>query len=334
MSHPSGPNSPYPGADATGSSRAINAASQTVGASASQTGNDDALQSPSSVAHHRHRRHNQPLAQHINKPLRRHEWSSRNRVWTRAALRRERIDFFDTRVTGRQEVWQTIHVALGVLWTADAAVRYGQHSGLPASEEADPAIALATAQTILDAADITLPTGDLAQGAYDVLGNYYSLPEHIVSDPLNISLRPEPADANLEDAKAGMDASEETIEDRVEDDNESERRREEKGKAVVDERDLITIRARLSDGSKDVNVKATEGENVRVVARRVAEQAQVSWARPPHRDPLNLAINQKQLAPNKKIRIAYMGRILKEGSPLVEQGWKQGHVINALVFNR
>jgi len=291
MSHPSGPNSPYPGADATGSSRAINAASQTVGTSASQTGNDDALQSPSSVVHRRHRHHNQPLSQHINKPLRRHEWSSRNRVWTRTALRRERIDFFDTRVTGRQEVWQTIRAALEVLWTADAAVRYGQHSGLPASEEADPAIALATAQTILDAADITLPTGDLAQGAYDVLGNYYSLPEHIVSDPLNIPLRPEPADDNLEDTKVGMNTSEEILEDGAEDGNELERRREEKGKAVVDERDLITIRARLSDGSKDVNVKATEYENVRVIARRVAEQAQVSWSRPLNCDSLNLVID-------------------------------------------
>lgn len=29
-----------------------------------------------------------------------------------------------------------------------------------------------------------------------------------------------------------------------------------------------------------------------------------------------------------------MGKILLEGSPLPEQGWKQGHIINALVFNR
>lgn len=29
-----------------------------------------------------------------------------------------------------------------------------------------------------------------------------------------------------------------------------------------------------------------------------------------------------------------MGKILKENAPLAAQGWKQGHVINALVFNR
>jgi len=41
-----------------------------------------------------------------------------------------------------------------------------------------------------------------------------------------------------------------------------------------------------------------------------------------------------QLPPNKKVRIAYMGKILKEGATLPIQGWKQGHVVNALVFNR
>jgi hypothetical protein len=29
-----------------------------------------------------------------------------------------------------------------------------------------------------------------------------------------------------------------------------------------------------------------------------------------------------------------MGKILKDGSSLEAQGWQDGHVINALVFNR
>jgi hypothetical protein len=41
-----------------------------------------------------------------------------------------------------------------------------------------------------------------------------------------------------------------------------------------------------------------------------------------------------KLHSSKKIRIAYMGKILQENSSLMSQGWKQGHVINALVFNR
>jgi len=194
-------------------------------------------------------------------------------------LRRERTDFFDTRVTGRQEIWQTIRAALEVLWIADEAGLGGLQEREGATDgpsEQDPAIALATAQTILDAADITLPTGDLAQGAYDALGNYYSLPEHIVSDPLNTSRRPgSPDDAGLEDAKTDLTAGDETTE-REDGDGEAERRREEKGKAVVDVRDQITIRARLSDGSKDVNVSVGKQDNIRTIAMRVAEGAQVS----------------------------------------------------------
>lgn len=36
----------------------------------------------------------------------------------------------------------------------------------------------------------------------------------------------------------------------------------------------------------------------------------------------------------KKIRIAYMGKMLQETLSLPEQGWQSGHVVNALVFPR
>lgn len=29
-----------------------------------------------------------------------------------------------------------------------------------------------------------------------------------------------------------------------------------------------------------------------------------------------------------------MGKMLKEGLPLEEQGWRSGHIVNALVFTR
>ncbi|KAH6856370.1 hypothetical protein B0I37DRAFT_351440 [Chaetomium sp. MPI-CAGE-AT-0009] len=289
LSRDGGPNSPYPGGAATGSGRAINEATQTAGASSSQTGVDESLPSGSQ---RRRRQSHQPLNQHINKPLRRHEWVSRDRQWTPEALRRERIEFFDTRVSGRAEIWQTLRAALEVLWAADEVARNGQQhrtseDGGPSEE--DPVVALATAQSIIDAADITLPTGDLYNGAYDAFGNYYQLSHHIVADPSNL-LRGSTED--LGDAKADLAPGEET--EREYGDDEVERRREEKGKAVVDIRDQITIRARLSDGSRDVSVV---------------------------------------LQSNKKIRIAYMGKILEDGSPLMAQGWKQGHVINALVFS-
>lgn len=33
-----------------------------------------------------------------------------------------------------------------------------------------------------------------------------------------------------------------------------------------------------------------------------------------------------------KMKIAYLGKILKENETLLGQGWREGHVVNALVF--
>ncbi len=41
-----------------------------------------------------------------------------------------------------------------------------------------------------------------------------------------------------------------------------------------------------------------------------------------------------QTPSTKKIRIAYMGKMLKEGISLEDQGWQTDHIVNALVFNR
>jgi hypothetical protein len=172
-----------------------------------------------------------------------------------------------------------LHAALEILWIADEAARNGQSARRVSEDdgpsEEDPAVALATAQSILDAADITLPTGDLYNGAYDAFGNYYQLPHHIVSDPTNLVWRPGGTeDDDLDDSKADLEG-EEPIEGRHDPDDETERRREEKGKAVVDIRDQITVKARLSDGSKDVNVAVDKADTVRYLARLIAEEAQV-----------------------------------------------------------
>lgn len=36
----------------------------------------------------------------------------------------------------------------------------------------------------------------------------------------------------------------------------------------------------------------------------------------------------------QRIRIVYLGRMLRENEPLVDQGWKPGQVINAMVVAR
>jgi hypothetical protein len=192
--------------------------------------------------------------------LRRHEWTSRDRTWTKTELAKERAAFFDTRVTGRPEIWQTIHAALQVLWD-------------PRSQDAqdDGSNGLATAQMILSAAEVSLPTGDLANGVYDALGNYYQLPEWAVSDPQNIQ----------EDQATGSKGDISTMGDNTAadeelSDDEIDGKKQEKGKEVDEVKELVKLRARLSENGQDVNVDISESETVRSVAKKIALEADVS----------------------------------------------------------
>jgi len=280
--------SPYPTQGPSSSSRAI---------TSSQPQSQAALPRPSTHASsHSNRQHHQhaaPLSTHINRPLKLHVWTSSPRVWTRKELDRERTEFFDTRVTGRPEIWQTIKGVLEVLWSG--------------GDQDDTDGGLGTAQQILDAAGITIPTGDIANGAYDSLGAFYPVPEHIVSDPQNLVALPARVSDDEED-KSGEETAEEHV-----DEDEILRRREEKGKAVVNAKDLITIRAKLSDRDEiPVKVTISKEDSVRLVARKILEES--------------------DLSPPKHIRIAYFGKILKDNQTLGAQGWKDEHVLNALVF--
>lgn len=131
------------------------------------------------------------------------------------------------------------------------------------------------AQGILDASGVTIPTGDLANGAYDEMGNLYQIPEQVISDPVNMALASQDiAGGKTEGAKTG----EETDEDEV------ERRREEKGKGVLKNGDSVKVRARLSDrGGPDVIVLLGKEQNVRVLVRRVQEEAGVKQSYVLHR---------------------------------------------------
>ncbi len=127
---------------------------------------------------------------------------------------------------------------------------------------------------MLTAAEISLPTGNLVNGVYDAFGNYYSLPEWVVSDPQNIledeSDKDEPLsrvrDSDKEDG--GDDDANGT-------DEETQRRREEKGKGVVDAREQIKLRARLSETGQDITVTVDKTDSVRTVVRRIASASAV-----------------------------------------------------------
>ena len=124
---------------------------------------------------------------------------------------------------------------------------------------------ITTAQSILDAAAITVPTGDLKNGAYDEAGNLYQMPEHVISDPQNV------ISDHQEEIKKGEGSNEVT-----DDDEAIERKREEKGKSVLKAGDTIKVRARLSDrGGPDVVILLGKDQVVRMLVRRVQEEANV-----------------------------------------------------------
>ena len=168
-------------------------------------------------------------------------WTARRR-WNRRDLDREREEFFHTRVSGREEIWSALQTVVGLM--ADGEV--------------------VTAQGIIDASGVTLPTGDLINGAYDEVGNFYQMPEHIVSDPTNMSSQD---DHSKGEAVA---TAEETDED------EAERKREEKGKNVLKIGESIKVRARLSDrGGPDVMIVLGKDQSVKTLSRRIQEETGV-----------------------------------------------------------
>jgi len=200
------------------------------------------------------------------------------------------VEFFDTRVTGRSEVWQSLHAALGFLWEGGTD-------------------ALVNAQALLAAAEITVPSGNLAGQVYDSLGALYSLPEHIVSDPTNLRSDEEDEGGRNDgggSARDDSDGSQETTESmRI-------RRREDKGKAVEPpESELIRVKVRLSDGRQDIVMKVAKDESIRSLQRRI--------------------LDDSGLPPDKRIKIIYMGRHLKETSSLLSENWVEGHVVNAFL---
>ena len=165
-------------------------------------------------------------------------------MWTPKALQREREEFFDTRVSGSQEVW-------GCLRIVTELVRNGD---------------LETAQVIIDAADITVPTGDVVDGVYDQAGRYYQIPEYIAADPTNLS----------EDEPVSLRKGVEDHEGTQEGDDAQKVGKEEKGKRKASKKgDGTKVKARMSDRAQDVVVFVDPEETVQSLIERIKEEVQV-----------------------------------------------------------
>lgn len=211
---------------------------------------------------------------------------SKGRTWNRSQLRKERYEFFETRVTGRREIWDAIRQAAECLREAD----------------------LLTAQGILEAAGVTLPTGRLEDGGYDEAGNLYKLPEAVLSDPTNV----EETDGDEQTMIGEIKDEGKVVEgDEFSKEVMAEPTRQDKGKAAV-EKDAMKVKCRLSDrGGPDVIVVLGRSQPISALIKGIREEA--------------------ELPSSTRIRVAYLGRILSDKQSLLEQSWKEGHVLNVLI---
>jgi len=157
-----------------------------------------------------------------------------------------------------------------------------------------------TAQEILDASSITLPTGDLVDGAYDYFGNLYAIPEYVVSYPTNVI-----DDLTGLEAEEKLTASTST--------KATASTGETQGQREIPAGEVIQVKARLSDrggSGQDVVVTAGKDDSLRTIIEGIATLAGVNPS---------------------KIKIAYLGKILDPRRSIVAQGWKTGNVVNAMV---
>jgi hypothetical protein len=164
---------------------------------------------------------------------------------TRKALLKERTAFFDTRVTGRAEVWQAVRLVC---------------ESIEAGE-------LDQAQALIDAAGCTCPSGDVwgkRGGIYDELGEKYIVPAWIIGIPAGTVEGGDDDDETKKDIGSG-----------------SGNVKKEKGKArmVVDE-DATTegdlrVRVRMSHTARDVVVRTRDDESVGMFLMRVRDEAEV-----------------------------------------------------------
>jgi hypothetical protein len=136
-----------------------------------------------------------------------------------------------------------------------------------------------TAQGILDAVGVTLPTGRMEEGGYDEAGNLYRIPEAVLSDPTNLE------DGDGEETIVGTAEAKEgelkVVTTRGSDDDFQDAKeslsKEEKGKAAVD-KDALKVKCRLSDrGGPDVVVLHGRSQHVAALIQRVREEGEVSY---------------------------------------------------------
>lgn len=194
------------------------------------------------------------LSEHINLPLVAPKpWVSTQRTWSRAELQRERSEFFETRVTGRPEIWAAIK-------EVSELVRQGD---------------LTDAQGIIDAAGITLPTGRLEEGIYDERGVHYRVSENILTDPMNVVDEDGTTVVGSDSLSKELDTGKEATLAIPPTDGATQEKID-KGKEAL-EKDAVKVKCRLSDrGGPDTIVLLGQTQAVSVLIRRLRTETSIS----------------------------------------------------------
>lgn len=152
------------------------------------------------------------------------------------------------------------------------------------------------------AGEITTPNGSMAK-LFDAQGRQYKIPQHIISDPIN--LVESQIDADAEPGIDGVDGNESDKEDSIQ----IWRRREEKGKGLA--ADMVSVRIRRNDRAEkdEFVVEADRTEPISMLKLRIKDKDEIETP----------------------VRLFFSGRMLKDNQTLAGQGWHDGEVVSCMV---
>ncbi|KAJ4314527.1 hypothetical protein N0V94_006408 [Neodidymelliopsis sp. IMI 364377] len=169
-----------------------------------------------------------------------------NRPWTQARIDKERQDWWDTRVTGSQEIWACLHRAVEYLQQGDVA----------------------TAQGLLDAQECTCPNGQIWSGVYDDTGVLYKIPEWLIIEPAGL------VDEEDESATTTTEGHNREVTTPGTETNPTASSTHDQASELDDAE--FTVRARISTTATDVRIKVRRREAITSIYEKLRTKAQLN----------------------------------------------------------
>ncbi|KAI5281176.1 hypothetical protein KEM54_003386 [Ascosphaera aggregata] len=171
------------------------------------------------------------------------------------------------------------------------------------------------AQGILDAAGITSPHGDLVRGCYDETGILYRLEPVLVSDPplAAMAIEDHPGRARGDSSSTAGELASGTEDSVSKGIDAADRPLSEGGKIAKMHMPCITVKVRLSDSDRNMEVRIGKDQHVRALERQIRADADIS--------------------PDTRIRMVHLGKLLDPHKTLGEQRWIPRNVIIVYIQN-